>query len=162
MEVCATKYMCQAYRADTDFQHALRNSRFLCHPRASVLKFLPPNSPLISNNNMISSLFPYKSPSTFASQQPAEPGTNIFGKTSEQIAQEKPEYAFTELINLNFPQGIQLELDTTNEGRIWASTVKTYLEQDGVGQVWWGRKDEERDAVQLVIGRLSAQLHLCF
>ena len=34
MEVCATKYMCQAYRADTDFQHNRR-----CY---LVIGILPP------------------------------------------------------------------------------------------------------------------------
>ena len=71
-----------------------------------------------------------------------------------------PQYAFTESIGLNFLQGVQLEVDTTNEGHIWADTVKTYLDQFGVGQVSWGRTLEEQDAVKLVIGwsKLQSQI----
>ena len=52
---------------------------------------------------------------------------------------------------------MQLEEDTTNGGRIWASRAKTHLEQDGIGPVWWGPTAEERDAVRLVVGKLRPQ-----
>lgn len=101
---------------------------------------------------MGSSIFPVRASS---GNVPEAAGirTNIFGKTSEQIASDTPKYAFTEFITLKFRRGIQLEEDTTNEGRIWANTVRTYLEQNGVGPVWWGRTAEERDVVHLVVGR---------
>lgn len=105
---------------------------------------------------MGSSIFPVKDSSSSVPEA-TERGANIFGKTSEQIARDTPKYAFTEFISLQFCRGIQLEEDTTNGGRIWANTVKLFLEQDGIGPVWWGRTAEERDAVQLVVGKLRPQ-----
>lgn len=102
---------------------------------------------------MRSSIFPIK---PFTTEVPVT-ATNVFGRSPEQIARETPKYAFTEFITLKFRRGIQLEDDTTNEGRIWANTVKTYLEHDGVGTVWWGRTAEDRDAVQLVVGKPKLQ-----
>ena len=105
---------------------------------------------------MGSSIFPIKASSRNVPEA-ADTATNIFGKTVVQIARDTPEYGFTEFITLKFRRGIQLEDDTTDEGRIWANTVKTYLAQDGVGPAWWGRTAEDRDAVQLVVGRPKPQ-----
>ena len=83
----------------------------------------------------------------------AELHAEIYDKTPQEIARDTPKYAFTEFITFKFRQGVQLEDDSTTEGRIWANTVKTYLEQDDVGTVWWGRTVEERDTVILVVGK---------
>ena len=72
-------------------------------------------------------------------------------KTPGEIARDTPKYALTEFITLKFRQGVHIEEDTTNEGRIWANTMKTYIEQDGVDIVWWGRTFEEQDTVKLLV-----------
>ena len=58
-------------------------------------------------------------------------------------------------ITLDFLQGVDIEEDTTNEGRIRANTIETCIEQDSVGIVWWGRTFEEQDTIKLLVGELD-------
>lgn len=58
-------------------------------------------------------------------------------------------------ITLNFRQGVHIEEDTTYGGRIWANTIKTHIEQDGIGILWWVRPFEEQNTVKLLVDDLD-------
>lgn len=62
-------------------------------------------------------------------------------------------YAFTEFMTFEFSQHAAIEEITTKEGKIWAQTVKTFIEQEKTGLVWWGRTVEQAETVRLLIGK---------
>jgi hypothetical protein len=47
------------------------------------------------------------------------------------------EYAFTEFMTFEFSQHTAIEEITTIEGKIWAQIVKTLIEQEKTGLVYW-------------------------
>jgi hypothetical protein len=63
------------------------------------------------------------------------------------------EYAFTEFMTFEFSQHTAIEEITTIEGKIWAQIVKTLIEQEKTGLVWWGRTVEQVETVRLLIGK---------
>jgi hypothetical protein len=64
-----------------------------------------------------------------------------------------PAYAFTEIRTFRVAENSVIENDATDEGKIWAHTIRTHLEDEGTGLVWWGRLVESPQVVKLVIGR---------
>ena len=79
---------------------------------------------------------------------PVTPGT-----ATGQPQPKAQEYAFTEIKTFHIPVGKNLEDgDSSEEGQIWAHTIRTYLENEGTGLVWWGRLFDVPSVVKLVIG----------
>lgn len=66
-------------------------------------------------------------------------------------------YAFTEGLTFTFPPesppGTTLVDETTPAGQIWAATVKTYLELEQVGTVYWALLHEAPQTTKLLIGK---------
>lgn len=64
-------------------------------------------------------------------------------------------YAFTEVLTFIFPGDIYpstLTDDATPAGRVWATTLKTYLGLEQTGLVWWACVHDAPHKAILLIG----------
>jgi hypothetical protein len=67
-----------------------------------------------------------------------------------------PDYAFTEIRTFHDTEESVIEDEASEEGKIWANTVRTYLENEGTKLLWWGRLLEAPQVVKLAIGTSCA------
>lgn len=69
-----------------------------------------------------------------------------------------PPYEGTEIISLQFSNSsnhASLSDQNTEVGKIWAATLKTYLDHPETGIVWWGIVHDAPNKAKLFIGRYS-------
>jgi len=73
-----------------------------------------------------------------------------------------PDYAFTEIRTFHVSEKLVLEDAASAAGKIWATTIRTYLEDSGTKLLWWGRLEEDRQRVKLVVDWTHAEHQACF
>jgi len=99
--------------------------------------------PKPSTNEIKEMLFAFKQTGAFGDELRAFVGP----------PQPPPPYAFTEIRTFRISENSEIETEATDEGTIWARIIRTYLEDEGTGLVWWGRLAEAPQVVKLVVGR---------
>ncbi|KAF4335144.1 hypothetical protein FBEOM_11007 [Fusarium beomiforme] len=73
--------------------------------------------------------------------------------TSPQVSQFPP-YEATEVISFQFSNASapsSLSDESTEAGRIWAATLRAYLDQKETGTVWWGLLNDAPNKAKLII-----------
>jgi hypothetical protein len=74
-----------------------------------------------------------------------------------QPFQQQP-YAFTEIINVNWPQAVDSDEETSPESQLWAKTLHTYENHPGTTNIWWGQRVDSPNILKLIVGTSASQL----
>jgi hypothetical protein len=78
-------------------------------------------------------------------------------------ASQSPPYEGTEIISFQFSNSTapaSLSDENTEVGRIWAATLKAYLDHPETGIVWWGVVRDAPNKAKLFIGKYSEAAHI--
>lgn len=71
-------------------------------------------------------------------------------------------YEYTESLTFHFSDPSSLSDESTTVGQVWASTVRTYLELDKTGTVWWASIQGAPQKAKLLVSECLFSFPLAF